>query len=79
MVYSYLKMFRAITNKLFGKKELTDEELLSSFQNSEKNYKDFCDNILKIKTNLYSIMLNEISNIKFKNIRELEEFEKIFR
>lgn len=70
-------MFRAITNKLFGKKELTDEELLSSFQNSEKNYKDFCDNILKIKTNLYSIMLNEISNIKFKNIRELEEFEKI--
>ena len=70
-------MFSIITNKLFGKKELSDEELLTAFQNSHKTYKDFCDNILKIKNNLYGIVLNEISNIRFKNIKELEEFEKI--
>ena len=70
-------MFNFITNKLFGKKELSDEELLSAFHNSNKTYKDFCDNILKIKNNLYGIVLNEISNIRFKNIKELEKFEKI--
>ena len=77
LIGKYLKMFSIITNKLFGKKELSDEELLTAFQNSNKTYKDFCENILKIKNNLYGIVLNEISNIRFKNIKELEEFEKI--
>lgn len=67
-------MLNYVKGFLWFKKELTDKELLELWNKSEHTVKDYDKYILKIKNKSDSMILHEISYIKFQSFSELKEF-----
>ena len=73
-------MVSLIKNLIFGKKELTTEELINQFEKSSKNIEDFKKTILNIKQNqLNNILLKQIGYLNIKNINELNDLINILQ
>ena len=62
----------SLLKNIFGKKELSDAELYSTYNSSQKTIKDFEEYIMNIKEGKESIALKEICGIKISNINEIE-------
>ena len=67
----------SLLKNLFSKKELTDAELFSLYNKSEKTIKDFEIYIMNIKEGKESIALKEISGLKISSINEVEQLIEI--
>ena len=65
---NYLKGFLGL------KKELSDKELLELWNKSEHTVKEYDKYILKIKNKSDTMILHEISKIKFQSFSDLKEF-----
>ena len=63
----------SLLKNLFSKKELTDAELYSAYNESQKTIKDFEMFIMNIKEGKESIALKEICGLKISNINEIEQ------
>ncbi len=73
-------MVSLIKNLIFGKRELTTEELINQFEKSSKNIEDFKKTILNIKQNeLNNILLKQIGYLNIKNINELNDLINILQ
>ena len=73
-------MVSLIKNLIFGKKELSTEELINQFEKSSKTIDDFKKTILNIKQNeLNNILLKQIGHLNIKNINELNDLINILQ
>ena len=69
----------SILKGFFQKRELTDEELYSSYINSSKSVKDFEKYIMKIKEENLKVkyLIKEICELKLSNFQEINELIEI--
>ena len=67
----------SLLKNIFSKKELSDAELYSAYNSSQKSIKDFDMYIMNIKEGKESIALKEICGIKISNINEIEQLIEV--
>ena len=67
----------SLLKNIFAKKELSDAELYSAYNSSQKSVQDFEMFIMSIKEGKESIALKEICAINIKNINEIEQLIEI--